>query len=165
MLVTFSCPTLLFLNTGFFNFKNLDVFAWVPFSCFYLTTLLNTCNMHGNGICNSVWILVQGPLTVFSNKKIMLQIIHDLNCLVEEVCGDYLGHVLGLLKSCPREVLDLVKQSILQGGDSLKVLQPLVINSIVETLVDKSVEVSNFSNFVFTILLQWKVLSKIYICK
>ncbi|KAL8480742.1 hypothetical protein ACS0TY_027327 [Phlomoides rotata] len=69
-----------------------------------------------------------------------LYIIHDLNCLVEEVCGDYLGHVLGLLKSCPPEVLDLVKQSILQGGDSLKVLQPLVINSIVETLVEKSVE-------------------------
>ncbi|KAK6123711.1 hypothetical protein DH2020_042546 [Rehmannia glutinosa] len=69
-----------------------------------------------------------------------LYIIHDLNCLVEEVCGDYLGHVLGLLKSCSPEVLDLVKQSILQGGNSLKVLQPLVINSIVETLVEKSVE-------------------------
>ncbi|KAL3652642.1 Conserved oligomeric Golgi complex subunit 2 [Castilleja foliolosa] len=69
-----------------------------------------------------------------------LYVIHDLNCLVEEVCGDYLGHVLGLLKLCSPEVLDLVKQSILQGGDSLKALQPLVINSIVESLVEKSVE-------------------------
>ncbi|KAK4486144.1 hypothetical protein RD792_008812 [Penstemon davidsonii] len=69
-----------------------------------------------------------------------LYIIHDLRCLVEEVCGDYLEHVLGLLKSCSSEVLDLVKQSILQGGNSLQILQPFVINSIVETLVEKSVE-------------------------
>lgn len=78
---------------------------------------------------------------MFNLFIIMLQVIHDLNCLVEEVCGDYLGHVLGLLKSCSPEVLDLVKQSILQGGNSLKALQPLVINSIVESLVQKSVEV------------------------
>ncbi|KAL8042588.1 hypothetical protein ABFX02_09G062600 [Erythranthe guttata] len=69
-----------------------------------------------------------------------LYIIHDINCLVDEVCGDYLGHVLELLKSCSPEVRDLVKQGILQGGNSLKVLQPLLINSIVETLVEKSVE-------------------------
>ncbi|KAL1541822.1 Conserved oligomeric Golgi complex subunit 2 [Salvia divinorum] len=69
-----------------------------------------------------------------------LYIIHDLNNLMEEVRGDYLDHVLGLLKSCSSEVLDLVKQSILQGSDSLKVLQPPVINSIVEALVEKSAE-------------------------
>ncbi|KAL7099260.1 hypothetical protein ACP275_09G072100 [Erythranthe tilingii] len=69
-----------------------------------------------------------------------LYVIHDINWLVDEVCGDYLGHVLELLKSCSPEVRDLVKQGILQGGNSLKVLQPLVINSIVETLVEKSVE-------------------------
>lgn len=77
-----------------------------------------------------------------------LQIIHDLNYIVDEVCGDYLGHVLGLLKSCSAEVLDLVKQSILQGSNSLKVLQPPVINSIVEALVEKSVEVRIFLNFI-----------------
>ncbi|KAG6412389.1 hypothetical protein SASPL_125066 [Salvia splendens] len=33
---------------------------------------------------------------------------------------------IGLLKSCSSEVLDLVKQSILQGSNSLKVLQPPV---------------------------------------
>lgn len=55
--------------------------------------------------------------------------------------GDYLGHVLELLKSCSIEVLDLVKESILQGGNSLKDTLPLVINSIVDALVEKSVEV------------------------
>lgn len=77
----------------------------------------------------------------------MLQVIHDLNYIVDEVSGDYLGRVLGLLKSCSTEVLDLVKQSILQGSNSLKVLQPPVINSIVEALVEKSVEVSNLLKF------------------
>lgn len=69
-----------------------------------------------------------------------LYVIHDLNNLVEEVCGDYLAYVLGLFKSCSPEVLYLLKQSILQGSNSLKVLQPLVINAIVEALVEKSVE-------------------------
>ncbi|XP_073015314.1 conserved oligomeric Golgi complex subunit 2-like isoform X1 [Primulina eburnea] len=69
-----------------------------------------------------------------------LYITHDLKSLVEEVCGDYLRHVLELLKLCPAEVLDLVKLSILHGGNSLRVLQPQVINLIVETLVEKSVE-------------------------
>ncbi|CAK9188668.1 unnamed protein product [Ilex paraguariensis] len=67
-------------------------------------------------------------------------VIHDLDCLVMEICGDYLGQVLELLKSCSAEILDLVKQSILQGGKSLKELVPQVMNSIVETLVEKSVE-------------------------
>lgn len=71
-----------------------------------------------------------------------MQIIHDLNCLATEVCGDYLQHVLQLLSSCSSDVLDLVKQSILQSGKSLTDLVPLVINTIVETLVEKSVEVS-----------------------
>lgn len=77
-----------------------------------------------------------------TNGVFVLQIIHDLNCLVEEVCGDFLVHVLELLHSCPVEVLDLVKQSISQGGNSLRDLVPQVMNSIVITLVEKSVEVS-----------------------
>lgn len=76
------------------------------------------------------------------NLGFLLQVIHDLNFLVEEVCGDYLGHVLELLKSCSPEVLDLVKQSILQGGKSLKDLLPQVISSIIVTVVERSVEVS-----------------------
>lgn len=55
--------------------------------------------------------------------------------------GNYLGHVLELLKSCSIEVSNLVKESILQGGNSLKYALPLVINAIVDTLVEKSVEV------------------------
>ncbi|KAK3225108.1 hypothetical protein Dsin_004970 [Dipteronia sinensis] len=69
-----------------------------------------------------------------------IYILHDTNCLASEVCGDYLAHVLQLLSSCPAEVLDLVKQSIIQGGMALHALQPSVINTIVETLVEKAVE-------------------------
>lgn len=69
-----------------------------------------------------------------------IYIIHDINCLATEVCGDYLQHVLQLLSSCSSDDLDLVKQSILQGGKSLTDLVPLVISAIVETLVEKSIE-------------------------
>ncbi|KAE8123920.1 hypothetical protein FH972_018837 [Carpinus fangiana] len=69
-----------------------------------------------------------------------IYIIHDVNCLVKEVCGGYLERVLELLSSCSADVLDSVKQSILQGGRSLMDLVPLVINTIIEALVEKSVE-------------------------
>ncbi|KAK1376018.1 Conserved oligomeric Golgi complex subunit 2 [Heracleum sosnowskyi] len=71
----------------------------------------------------------------------LVYVIHDVNCLAEEVCGNYLDHVLDLIKSCSPEVLNLVKQSILQGGTSLKDLVPQVINSITEMMVEKSVDV------------------------
>jgi len=71
-----------------------------------------------------------------------LQIIHDINCLATEVCGDYVEHVLQLLSSCSADVLDLVKQSILQGGKSLNDLTPLAINAITDALVDEAVKVS-----------------------
>ena len=58
------------------------------------------------------------------------------------ICGTYLDDVLGLLSSCSMEVLDLVKESIVKGGKSLKDLAPLAINYIVEALVNKAVEVS-----------------------
>lgn len=70
----------------------------------------------------------------------LVYVIHDLNRLVEEVCGGYLEHILELLKSCPAEVCDFVKQSILQGGESLKGLLPIVMSAIIETIVEKSVE-------------------------
>ena len=71
-----------------------------------------------------------------------LQIIHDIRCLEKEVCGDYLQHVLELLSSCSPDVLELVKHSILQGGKLREDLEPLVIKAVVESLVEKSVEVS-----------------------
>ncbi|CAA2967337.1 conserved oligomeric Golgi complex subunit 2 [Olea europaea subsp. europaea] len=77
---------------------------------------------------------------ISASPEDFLYIIHDLNCLAEEICGGYLERVLELLKSCSPEVLYLVRQSILQGGNSLKVLLPLVMNSIIKTLVEKSVE-------------------------
>ncbi|XP_015866985.2 conserved oligomeric Golgi complex subunit 2 isoform X1 [Ziziphus jujuba] len=67
-------------------------------------------------------------------------IIHDINCLAMEVDGDYLEHVLQLLSSCPSDALNLVKQSISQGGKSLNDLIPKVINTIVAALVEKSDE-------------------------
>ncbi|PPD79392.1 hypothetical protein GOBAR_DD23690 [Gossypium barbadense] len=68
------------------------------------------------------------------------QVIHDINCLGKEISGAYLDHVLRVLSSCSTEVLDLVKQSILHCGKSLDDLLPLVINTIKEALVQKSVE-------------------------
>lgn len=68
-------------------------------------------------------------------------IIHDLDHLAAEVCDSYIGCVFEILNSCSTEqVLDLVKHSIFQGGKSLKDLVPSVIDSIVETLVEKSNE-------------------------
>ncbi|XP_024971658.1 conserved oligomeric Golgi complex subunit 2 [Cynara cardunculus var. scolymus] len=67
-------------------------------------------------------------------------IIHDLDHLAAEVCGNYVDDVFEILNSCSTEVLDLVKHSILQGGKSLKDLVPSVIDSIIETLVEKSNE-------------------------
>ncbi|XP_052176732.1 conserved oligomeric Golgi complex subunit 2 [Diospyros lotus] len=67
-------------------------------------------------------------------------IIHDINCLVAEIGSDFLEHVTQQLSSCSAEVLDLIKQSILQGGQSLKDLVPQVMKQIIETIVEKPVE-------------------------
>ncbi|KAK7265566.1 hypothetical protein RJT34_33187 [Clitoria ternatea] len=67
-------------------------------------------------------------------------VIHDIRCLEEQVHGDYLQHVLQLLSSCSPDILESVRQSILQGSQSLKSLEPFVIKTVVESLVEKSVE-------------------------
>ncbi|GAU44978.1 hypothetical protein TSUD_184790 [Trifolium subterraneum] len=67
-------------------------------------------------------------------------VIHDIRCLEEHVRGDYLQHVVQALSSCSPDVLESVRQSILQSGQSLKSLEPLVIKAVVESLVEKSVE-------------------------
>ncbi|XP_050224191.1 conserved oligomeric Golgi complex subunit 2 [Mercurialis annua] len=69
-----------------------------------------------------------------------IYIIHDITGLATVVCGDYLEHILQLLSSCSADILDLVKQSILQAGKSLNDLAPLAINAIIETLVNRAVE-------------------------
>ncbi|KAK2978188.1 hypothetical protein RJ640_030361 [Escallonia rubra] len=70
----------------------------------------------------------------------LVYLIHDLNCLAAEICGGYLEHVLERLRSCSTEVLDIVKHSILQSGKALKDIIPQLITSIIETLVEQSVE-------------------------
>nr|GEW08493.1 conserved oligomeric Golgi complex subunit 2 [Tanacetum cinerariifolium] len=67
----------------------------------------------------------------------LIYVIHDLNHLAADVCGDFIGHVFEILKSYSTEVVDLVKGSILQGGISLKDLVPSVIESIIDTLAEK----------------------------
>ncbi|GJS26809.1 conserved oligomeric Golgi complex subunit 2 [Tanacetum coccineum] len=67
----------------------------------------------------------------------LIYVIHDLNHLAADVCGDFIGHVFEILKFCSTEVVDLVKGSILQGGKSLKDLVPSVIESIIDTLAEK----------------------------
>ncbi|XP_010250762.1 PREDICTED: conserved oligomeric Golgi complex subunit 2 [Nelumbo nucifera] len=69
-----------------------------------------------------------------------IYVMHDIDCLVTELSGDYLGHVIQILASCSPEVLDPVKQSILQGANSLKDLAPLAMNTMIEALVEKSLE-------------------------
>lgn len=67
-------------------------------------------------------------------------VIHDIRCLEAHVRGDYLQHVVQVLSSWSPDVLESVRQSILQSGESLKSLEPLVIKAVVESLVEKSVE-------------------------
>lgn len=67
--------------------------------------------------------------------------MHDITVLVREICGDYLGQVLQALGSCSGEVVDLVRQSILQAGRTLEDLLPSVVDTMIEAIVEKSVEV------------------------
>ncbi|RID78691.1 hypothetical protein BRARA_A01487 [Brassica rapa] len=77
---------------------------------------------------------------VSATTEDFVYVIHDVNDLVSEVCGDYLGHISRHLSSCSTEVLDVVRTSMLQGGDKLKEVLPLLTNTIIEIIVDKSVE-------------------------
>ncbi|CAH8381462.1 unnamed protein product [Eruca vesicaria subsp. sativa] len=67
-------------------------------------------------------------------------VIHDVNFLVSEVRGDYVGHISHYLSSCSSEVLDVVRKSMLQGVESLENFLPLLKKTIIEIIVDKSVE-------------------------
>ncbi|CAH8384677.1 unnamed protein product [Eruca vesicaria subsp. sativa] len=77
---------------------------------------------------------------VSATTEDFVYVIHDVNYLVSEVCGDYLGHISHHLSSCSTEVLDVVRKSMLQGGDKLKEVLPLLTNAIIEILVERSVE-------------------------
>lgn len=72
-----------------------------------------------------------------------LQVIHDVQFLVTDLMDDYLGDVLRVLESCSAEVLDLVKQSILEAKMSLEECIPALIDTMIEVVVKKSVEVNS----------------------
>ncbi|CAN1802306.1 Conserved oligomeric Golgi complex subunit 2 [Linum perenne] len=67
-------------------------------------------------------------------------VIHDIKSLSTEVCGSYLEHIVKLLSSCSTDVIDLIRQSIVQGGKSLDDLAPLVMKAVIDTLKDKAEE-------------------------
>ncbi|KAL0843278.1 hypothetical protein Bca101_016523 [Brassica carinata] len=77
---------------------------------------------------------------VSATAEDFVYVIHDVNCLVSEVRSDYVGHISHYLSSCSSEVLDVVKKSMLQGVESLENVLPLVKKTIIEVIVDKSVE-------------------------
>ncbi|KAL5973035.1 hypothetical protein ACLOJK_039842 [Asimina triloba] len=68
------------------------------------------------------------------------EVLHDIGCLVNELNGDFLANVLQLLISCPSEVLDSVKISFMQGRKSLLNLEPIIVDTMIEAIVEKSVE-------------------------
>lgn len=79
---------------------------------------------------------------MITDLNIFFQIIHDIRSLEQQIDGDFLQHVLQILSSCSSDVIEMVRQSISQGSQSLKDLEPLVIKTVVESLVEKSVEVN-----------------------
>ncbi|XP_077213964.1 oligomeric golgi complex subunit-like protein [Tasmannia lanceolata] len=94
-----------------------------------------TARKAGSGSLNpsSGWAISASP-------EDFIYVMHDIGCLVMEVNGDYLQHILQLLSSCSAEVLDIVKHSIVQGGKSLEDLVPDIMDTMIEALVEKSVE-------------------------
>ncbi|KAI3919573.1 hypothetical protein MKX01_018396 [Papaver californicum] len=69
-----------------------------------------------------------------------IYVMHDIDCLVIELEGDYLDHVFQQLGSCPSEVHDLIKHSIVQGGKALNDVVPRIMDTMTESLVEKSKE-------------------------
>ncbi|CAF2131227.1 BnaA03g46980D [Brassica napus] len=77
---------------------------------------------------------------VSASAEDFVYVIHDVNYLVSEVCGDYHKHISQFISSCSTEVRDVVRMSILQGGDRLREVLPSLTNTIIQIIVDKSVE-------------------------
>ncbi|KAG9451220.1 hypothetical protein H6P81_011185 [Aristolochia fimbriata] len=77
---------------------------------------------------------------VAANPEDFVYVMHDIGHLVSELNGNYLDRVLELLAPCGTEVLDLVKQSISQGGKLLQDMEPHIMEMMTEALVEKSVE-------------------------
>ncbi|CAN6464834.1 unnamed protein product [Victoria cruziana] len=69
-----------------------------------------------------------------------IYVLHDVGALVSEITGEFLVKVLQLLASCPAEVLAQVKKCISQSAKKLEDLAPAVMDTMIDTLVEKSVE-------------------------
>ncbi|KAK9748308.1 hypothetical protein RND81_02G049400 [Saponaria officinalis] len=84
-----------------------------------------------DGTTGSEWAISAAP-------EDLIYILHDVKVLVNEVRGDYVGQVMEVLSSCPSEVLEPIKQSILLSGKTLEDVVPLATDSITRTLFAKS---------------------------
>ncbi|CAD6207647.1 unnamed protein product [Miscanthus lutarioriparius] len=71
-----------------------------------------------------------------------IYIMHDVHAVIGELSesGSFIGHVNQLLGSCPIEVLNLVKQCILQAVEPLKEVLPAIMNVMIGIIVKKSNE-------------------------
>ncbi|AQK61589.1 Oligomeric Golgi complex subunit 2 [Zea mays] len=83
-----------------------------------------------------------GTHRIITPLFIDLQIMHDVHAVIGELSesGSFIGHVNQLLGSCPIEVFNLVKQSILQAVEPLKERLPAIINVMIGIIVKKSNE-------------------------
>ncbi|CAA6669703.1 unnamed protein product [Spirodela intermedia] len=82
---------------------------------------------------NTEWAISASPEDI-------IYVMHDVNCLLDKLKNEFLGNILQLLQSCSLELLDSVKQSILQGGKSLEGSLPSLLDAIIEAIVEKSAE-------------------------
>lgn len=76
--------------------------------------------------------------------------MHDVTFLVSELSGDYLRQVIQVLGLCSVEIVDLVRRSILEAVKTLEDLLPPIMDTVIEAIVEKSVEVNYFSNLFTT---------------
>jgi conserved oligomeric Golgi complex subunit 2 len=71
-------------------------------------------------------------------------VFHDVSVLMSELSEDFIRHVSQLLSPCSDVVIQVVKESIIQAGQSLQQLLPAILDIMIESIVEKSVEVSEF---------------------
>ncbi|KAF2541435.1 hypothetical protein F2Q68_00030109 [Brassica cretica] len=76
--------------------------------CIWVSSSLHTRRGNASPSPGCDWV-------VSATTEDFVYVIHDVNDLVSEVCGDYLGHISRHLSSCSTEVLDVVRTSMLQG--------------------------------------------------
>ncbi|PWZ54144.1 Conserved oligomeric Golgi complex subunit 2 [Zea mays] len=71
-----------------------------------------------------------------------IYIMHDVHVVIGELSesGSFIGHVNQSLGSCPIEVFNLVKGSILQAAEPLKELLPAIMDVMIGIIVKKSNE-------------------------